>query len=334
MGSFNLTCFASQHTIAENNKSIIIPIYQQATYNAVELSLNGIKHSQFGFAHTICYPNAFWNYAGPIFEGVYSDYGNFYLTESSFNHHNLISFFNILYDSLYKVEQGENSVHDLPIDFQSLYHPEKTYSFDELTSIWDEIWLVGKKNRLFISKNNNPRQLQFAVLHQKTMKFFENEMNNCSFPESFDEMIDEFIQSKFKLISRFILSIDTNDKTNFYSNMLKDLIDDILNLQTISNSFNCSFYNFYHDVNDETFDVISKFIQKNPEATEFNSSTLKKIKKLCSGAMKQKIIYFGLDSYNVKLSPITYGYQDYNNSVGKNYLHLIQSINGKTTQST
>lgn len=46
MGSFNLTCFASQHTIAENNKAIIIPIYQQATYNAVELSLNGIKHSE------------------------------------------------------------------------------------------------------------------------------------------------------------------------------------------------------------------------------------------------------------------------------------------------
>ena len=334
MGSFNLTCFASQHTISESNKATIIPIIQQATYEAVNLSLGDIKVSQFGFAHSICYPNAFWDFAGPIFEGTYADYGNFYLTENKSNYNNLINFFNILYKSLFKVEQGSNSVHDLPIDFQSLYQPDKTYSFDELTSIWDTLWHVGQKNRLFINQRQQPRQLQFAVLHQKTVKFFENEMSKCRFPESFDQLIDEFIQSKFDFISRCILSIDTNDPKNFYYKMSKDLIENILNLQTMNHSFNCSFYDFYNDVNKESFNVISKFITKNPQAKEFDSSTLKKIKKFCSDAIKQKSIYFGLENYNVKLSPITYGYQDYNNSVGKNFLKFIQEINGKKTKTS
>ena len=96
MGSFNTSCMVSQQVIVPGAETIILPIQQQATYEPVEISKDGKEMSQFGFAHTTCYPTAFWGYAGPMIRGTYDDYGRFNIDDTVENKINLISFFNEL----------------------------------------------------------------------------------------------------------------------------------------------------------------------------------------------------------------------------------------------
>lgn len=328
MGSFNMTCFASQHTISYKNKVIILPISQKATFEPVELSLGDLYISQYGFANTICYPDAFWGYAGPIIEGTYHDYGQFHLTESINNQRNIIHFFNILHEKLFKVKQGSNSSHDLPIDFQSMYDPTKEYSFCELHKIWNDMWQVGQENRLFIKKNNSASQLQFALLHHKAYKFFENYCNTLTYNgKNMDVIFDDFIQSK----DLFLMN-PMKDLVKFpdMKEALEDLLDygagSVLNLDSFhfGNSFH---YNNLYGGKKEIIEVLQDFYKKHPTDKTFNKTTVNKIKKICATALKHRMIHVGLEHFNIKLSPMTYGYQDYNNEGGKNFSKFIQTVN-------
>ena len=332
MGSFNMTCFASQHTISTNNKAIIIPISQKATYNPVEISLGDLKISQYGFSHTSCYPDAFWGYAGPIIEGTYDDYGSFDLTDSEDNKRNIVTFFNILHEKLFKVEQGENSCHDLPIDFQSIYNPNTEYSFSELRSIWDCMWLVGQKNRLFIKEKNSARQLQFALLHQKAYKFFESYCKELTYNnKKIDEIFEDFIQSKQRFLLQPLKALENEGIEELKKESIIDVLD--YGVSSLINFDNMNFGNSFHywdlyDNKKELIEVIKDFYKKHPEDKKFNQITIAKIKKLCATSLKHRMIHIGMESFNIKLSPMTYGYQDYSNDVGKSFLKMIQKING------
>lgn len=335
MGSFNMSCFASGHNISPNNKTTIIPIFQQATYEPVELSLGDLKFSQYGFANTICYSDCFWGYAGPIIEGTYDDYGRFNLIENDINISNMVHFFNILHEKLFKVAQGSNSAHDLAIDFQSLYCPEETYTFEQLVAIWDEMWSVGQENRLFINERGSPRQLQFALLHHKAYKFFEDYCSKITMSgESFDQRIENFIQQSFMFTAK---PFHNANKFPDMKDMLEDSLD--FGLQRLSNLEGILFGNGMdywglYDNKKALRVVIENFVKKNPDDRKFNEQTVNKIKKLLTTVIKHRIINFGINSFDVKLTPMTYGYQDYNNSVGKNYLRFIEAVNGSSTKKT
>lgn len=330
MGSFNMICFASNRTIANSNKVFIFPISQKSTYKPVKISLGDCSFEQYGIAHTGCYPDAFWGYAGPMLQGKYDDYGCVDLTDSASNKENLIQFFNILHTNLFKVEQGENSIHDLPIDFQSLYEPGKNYTFQELTSIWNTVWAVGAKNRLFINENGKARQLKFAMMHYKAASFFEAytsslTRNDLDIEASFDALIKK--QSAFILAHIESLSVYP-DMQECTMDVLKHFSSLILNIQGFYFSANWDYYDLYGGV-DQLIEFAKTFKNKNPKATEFNQTAINQVKKLVAVQLKHYKINVGLDHYNIKLSPMTNGYQDYSNEVGKNYLEFIQAVNGK-----
>lgn len=329
MGSFNMTCFASQRTIAPGNQSFIIPIVQQATYSPVQLSLGDLKLSQFGIAHSTCYPTAFWDYAGPMIEGTYYDYGCFHLTDNPSNYSNIVSFFNILHKTLFKVEQGENSSHDLPIDFQSMYEPNTQYSFEELTSIWDEMWNVGQENRLFLNINNHPRQLQFSLLHKKTFQFFHQYFTSSTFNgKTFDTFVDDSINIGNDLLFKYIAKAEEfSQAPDMFNATIDSAISRITNFENLRFGQSLEYSNFYNN-NTVVKEYILAFVKKNPEAKKFNQPTINKIKKVCLSALKHRMIHVGLDTFNIKLAPPTYGYQDYSNNVCKSFLAFIEAING------
>lgn len=328
MGSYNMSCFASGHNIAPRNKATIIPIFQQATYRPVELSLGDLKFSQYGIANTICYSDCFWGYAGPLIEGTYDDYGNFDLIENDNNIANIVQFFNILHKKLFKVAQGENSAHDLAIDFQSLYSPEDTYTFEQLCVIWQEMWSVGQENRLFINEKDSPRQLQFALLHNKAYKVLEELCNKITMSdESLDERVDKFIEQSFIFVVRpFQHAMKYPDMQDMLEDNLNYGFERLSNLQGMHFGNGLDYVDIY-DYKKLLRPIVEAFVKKNPDARTFDEATMKKIKKILVTVIKHRIINFGINHYDVKLRPMTYGYQDYNNSVGKSYLSFIEAVN-------
>lgn len=328
MGSFNMSCFASGHNIAPNNKTTIIPIFQQATYEPVELSLGDLKISQYGFANTICYSDCFWGYAGPIIEGTYDDYGQFDLIENDSNITNIVHFFNILHEKLFKVSQGSNSAHDLAIDFQSMYSPQENYTFEQLAGIWHEMWSVGQENRLFINERGSARQLQFALLHNKAYKVLEDISKKVTFSdENLEQRVDKFIEKSFLFVVRpFQNAMKYPDMKDMLEDNLNYGFEHLSNLQGMNFGHGLDYVNIYN-YKKLLRPVIEAFVKKNPEARAFDEATVKKIKKILTTVIKHRIINFGINHHDVKLRPMTYGYQDYNNSVGKNYLSFIEAVN-------
>lgn len=263
-----------------------------------------------------------------MIDWIFYDYIEFTLTESEENQQNLTYFFNILHEKLFQVSQGENSCHDLAFDFQSLYQPQSQYSFEELKDIWNNLWQVAIENRLFIEHKEQPRQLQFALLHHKSFEFFENYVEKIEQDEkNLRQTFDYFVQrNTLHTIHSLTEMKKFPDMTEIFTKSLDMGAEIISNLEgmPIGNCFN---YWPLYDNKKAIIEVITQFVNDNPKSKQFNQASLDSLWQISQSVLKYRIIHIGLSHFNIKLSPMTYGYQDDCNEVGHNFLHFIQSVN-------
>lgn len=316
MGSFNTSCFVSQQTIVPEAESYILPIYQSHNYGKIEIELNGKEYEELGNYNSTCYPNAFWGYAGPLFKGKYDDYGCFILHEDIHNHINFLLFFDELYKNLFVTLQGNNEYHDLGIDFKSLYIPEKKYSFNELHEIWDKVWEVGQKGRLYIKDiMDAPCQLQFAVMHKATANSLINYVAN---EEERIEYFDKYIEQKLKMIFP-----DVHNNSFFISQLA------LLERFRIGEGSG-EHFSFYSGMDYSCEDVIKRYESQKLE------DCLKEIKEdlydVFEVQIEHRYIYEALNCLNIKLSPMVYASQDYQNEIGIEYTKLVKEVNAKIVQ--
>lgn len=336
MGSFNTTCFASQQTIVPEAECLIFPIKQQTTYNEVEILDKAGSCKIKGIAHTRCYPDCFWEYAGPILKGVYYDYGQFKLHKDDSNTHALITFFNELERDCYQTKGGDNIYHDLAFNFQELYQSSNTYTFEQLESIWDSLWKVADKNRVFLKNysQDNASQLQFAVMHKSTAEYLtlitEKTVNwqNQSYAKT--EYFANYIKESFdqiSQISQITQDTATSDKELNYRLFLNKI--SFLKGYGLehNNSHLSSKYNNYNAVSNifESFkdEIINK--QLTPEfinalRTQFDLQ------------IEHYYIHAGLDALNIRLAPQVYADPDYSNEIGDSYLKMIKAVNKQIKQ--
>ena len=329
MGSFNTTCLVSQQTIVPHAQCVIIPIKQQSTFNPVSLTNPSDKSKSFltyGVANSTCYPTCFWSYSGPLIYGSYDDYGQFELNESSINEAALIQFFNHLFDNALQTNSGENQYHDIPLDFQSLYSPSQQYSFSQLLEIWEKIWTVSQEHRLFVfDYNRNPRPLQFAVIHHLAAEYLIN---------SYSSIIDYNKQSyeQKSYFHSYVTSVFTRI-TEFFKNHNKDtlnhsfFVSKIATLQDfrIGQQEGAHFSNYYNNY-DTVMDIIEKYFKQNPNALILSDSVIDELFKHLYDQIQHCYLHAGLDLFNIRLSPMVYSGQDYDNSEGKSFAKMIKSV--------
>jgi hypothetical protein len=176
MGSFNTSCFVTQQIIKPDDAVVLFPIFQEKG-GAVDVvpdpgqPLITASHPQF--TSSTCHQTAFWEYGGPTLEATYADYGRFTLLNTPQNIAHLTSFFESLHSNLCEVKPGDNDCHDHPLRFRDLFDPIKTYSFAELSEIWETLSEMIHESRLFVRKLgyvNDIRPLAFAVVHTSTFR--------------------------------------------------------------------------------------------------------------------------------------------------------------------
>lgn len=315
MGSFNTTCFVSQQTIVPGAQAYIIPIYQSHNYNKIILEANGNIYEELGNYSSTCYPTSFWDYAGPIFKGKYDDYGCFVLNDTDENHNSLVVFFDSLLEKLFITQQGENEYHDLPIDFKTIYNYKKEYSFTELHEIWDKMWEVGQKGRLYISDfDNNPCQLQFSVIHEATANYLMNDFYNKG-----DDHRKEYFKNYIK---KPLEEIFDDEKKSFF------FISRLFSLERFNiGEGTGAYYHFYSDIGSLSEDIIKEYESEKLE--DCLSELTEKLYNLFSTQIEHRYIHHALCLLNIKLSPMVYASQDYSNDIGIDYKKMVNNVNAK-----
>lgn len=330
MGSFNTTCFASMQTIVPETETYIFPIQQETTYNKVKISKENKVFKQFGPSHSTTSPTAFWSYCGPLIKGKYDDYGRFILNDDEQNQINLEDFFFQLSSKIFVTHEGENTSHDLPLNFSTLYSNEKTYSFNELVKIWNSLWEVSQEQRLFVADyDGNPCSLNFAVMAKRTADYLINYKNNqTDWKENSIDMKTvyfSFIEPTLNKIEKIIQELkEITDKTaQEHKKIFLDFaIMDMANMRNlrINDDHISTYYNLEN---------ISEIVKEHIGEDGLEDIDILKNKLFNESLPVLEHIYLNsaLSDLNIKLIPNYYADQDYHNEMGDLYKNMIIAVN-------
>lgn len=316
----------SQQVIVPGAEVVILPIHQQATYHPVEISKDGKELSQYGFAHTTCYPTAFWGYAGPMVRGKYDDYGRFEIFDTEQNRVNMLSFFNYLLTDSFVTKQGENEYHDHAFDMKSIFDTTKEFSFEELVKIWDSVWEVAQENRIFIADYDNvPRNLQFAVIHHSAAAYLIESVNTSSSYDnnSYEQKtyFKKYIQGQLdRMIKIFENKKELGDTFSFFASQMASLSN-----YRIGEQEGCYISRFY-DNWDPIMDAFNDFKENNKDISKLSDELIDVLFEHFKPQLDHRYLHVGLDYLNIKLSPMIYASQDYDNSTGKSFAKMVRSV--------
>ena len=332
MGSFNTTCMVSLQTIVPGASVVLLPITQSMTYSPVDVSYGDLdKYSLYGVSESTCYSNAFWQYVGTSFTGKYDDYGCFNLFDTTENQNNLIHFFNFLSARSCITQQGENEYHDLGFDISKEYSTNIKYTFDQLISIWNYIWTAIAKNRVFVTNGRRPPALlQFAVMHQQASDYliklacghkYGKEASMAHIRTTFEGYI------KDKLLDR-MTGFDEDSITKACQSASYS-IPSLSNYPFWSNQ-GYNYMALYTNVISKTIDLLAKFATPPEPGVEIDPRNYENLTSDLFAIFRThlELIYLehGLDSLNIKLSPMVYSSQDYENDLGKGFTRMVKTV--------
>lgn len=324
MGSFNTTCFVTQQTISCRNPCYILPIKQNSGYNGVKLTRgqSPIDGSLIGssIASSTCYPDAFWKPYGGFIKAAYDDYGQ---VEIDFTDEETKKVVNALFEELSKdsfvTHVGENACHDVPFNISK-------YKDKSIEEAWKYMWTAAVHElRVFVTpyQDNSPRQFTFAILSEQAYDYLLAEMESATKYDgsscSRDSIIDGFAAELEESMPRFNKPNDEHKGKyakggDGYESMRRHCATEIIR----------SAYNGYSNVHspfylrDDIYDYADELIENGA----FSAATRAKMKE----GMAFGYIMSGLDSMNIKISPMVYAGQDYSNSIGKAYVEMIKTV--------
>lgn len=313
MGCFNTTCFVSGQTIAPRDPCYVLPIQQAASYNPMKISHDETRLEVSGVAHTTCYPHCFWEAAGSFLAGTYDDYGQVALDDTPANNLRLTEFARTLLEETFVVEVGENEVHEVPVDFKAFMQentPElylmltnqpttETDWHEQLITVWEHYEEVSCEYRVFVADyDGRPRQLVHAVIHKA----------------AFDKLVDLAggVESQRKLVTAAL------DKCRKYLGNEKSAWMAGDSFASGLRYVGCREGHLFSD----EFPVFAELLERLGKK-EFDEDTFfTKVKPW----LDARYVMEGLDTLNVKLSPMVYASQDYSNEIGRDFAKFVSEV--------
>jgi hypothetical protein len=337
MGSFNTTCFVSNQTIASGDKCRVIPIVQQATYQPVSLTWKGNSEDIYGVSHSTCYSTAFWKPAADVIPAEYDDYGQVKILFSPLSRAKLMSFFREVLEKCPVVAQGENKYHDQPFDFsaflsQKAPHLSARFAQDkdikpltqldeldvELTACWDYIFEVASEHRLFICNYQGvPRPLQFAVMHEVAYEALIAETANQKTWDGVSCEQTTFLQhavQKAKEVTQKYAENNFDMRDFWFSNAFREALA------------------YFNREGSYTSPLELVMVPKMVEKYYANEITENQFIERLLPQLNDRYALAALEEFNLKLSPMVYAGQDYQNQIGSAYAKFVSGISAKVSR--
>lgn len=342
MGSFNTTCFASQQTIAPGDPCLVLPIVQSASYHPVSVHTPAGIVPRYGVTSSTCYPNSFWTPAGPMLEATYNDYGRVLLTDTQANRFKLLHLVWGWSQDVAKVDQGENEYHDVPVDvhgFITTKTPtlhglltregpataqENDKLWEECVAVFDHVWLGHQKHRLFaVRRDAEPRALQFAILHADAAALL---VEQVSAQENWDkqslhprELFRRALAEGRKAAQEHVQNCENKEiaaqlQAYFVSARAREVLDRVGNCTGVS-----------YAIDNRALDHLLNKVLAEP--TSEDACYEKAVSYL-----QLRYVMEGLMTHNLRISPLVYASQDYDNEVGRGYAEFIRQASDRVYQ--
>lgn len=338
MGSFNISCFATNQTIAPGDKCWLLPVHQQSGYPAASVRMkdSGV-HPAFAAASSTCYPNAFWQPFACFMPAVYDDYGDAKLV---LNEHSRPAALNLLQTMLARcpnVDQGENEYHELPFDLEGylkknapqmladvrsaearkIFQAGMSDHDEAMQACWAYISRAAFKGRTFIVNGfGDIRPVQFAVMHDETYQALAAHAQKGKDWEGNTLEVKAFLAMAMRK-ARAALAEDSRAgedpvlKQIRFVDAMRDTLDAIDNSPRYPRGLEIS---CLHEVaslaaGTDTFDaaLIEGF----------------------SPYLMGRYVIAGLCEYNLRITPMVTSGQDYDNEIGTNYAKLVSHVSKK-----
>lgn len=343
MGSFNTSCFASQQTIAPRDPCWVLPIVQSASYMPVELHLPSGVVSVHGIADTTCYPNSFWNPAGPFLEAVYADYGRVELTDTPANRYKLLQLVSQWRRTIAKVVQGENEYHDVPLDVAEfiatktpklnelftvkeveLTNADRSLLWEECNEVLEHVWEGHREHRLFaMLHGGEPRAMQFAVLHADAAQALVEQVSALTNWEKQSLHPKELFRRALAEGRKVALEqAEKADDKEVAAQVLPYFIG-MRAREVFETVGNCTGVSYMLD--NRALEHIIAMVVKEALTEEAG----------CEKAMpylQSRYIIEGLTTHNLHISPMVYAGQDYDNEIGRGYAKFIREVSAKVSK--
>lgn len=326
MGSFNINCFVSKQTIKVDDEVVIFPVKMMTkSYNKVEgtLTYKSRQHTENGWEtvdttcnHTLYTSDingcrdmtGFLKVAGPMLTATYDDYGCFKIHNTPQNIKALQVFFIYLYDSLYDV----NIEDKVSIKFKEWCHDYGMKTYDALVQIWNKLYEGILEEITFLYKGNVQYKLDISVMSGHAYDYLLNQTmgKDINYKKYFYMLSEERYND-----------IDFNDAKVHNNYFLLEF----LQLYYIS---------FAHDII-HTYDIWRerKNVKEYIESDSFNKETfLDMIYEKVESAYKFSYVLLHLQYLFVRLEPLMYVRQDYNNAYGNSFSKLVNYVNNKVNE--
>ena len=301
----------------------------------VELIMDGTPLSQYGVCHSTCYPDAFWKPAGAFLEAVYDDYGQFKLAHNRLNLGNVLQFFQHLHRNSAIVLAGENTSHDHAFNFaeftaaktphlqQFLTH-QKDDGFElqvdlmwkEVEAAWEYMWGLAHEQRLFATEYaKQVRPLQFAVVHDAAFRHgiaLHASAKTWGSQETLDQR-SVFDRALTAANARAADSAEDSPDNAFMKNW--SFQDEMRSsLDGIGTSRGLRYPN--------STDFLSLLGKAYLAGTVTADHFFERIKPW----LDQRYFFSTLEDLNLRLVPMVYSGQDYDNCIGKNYASFVTVV--------
>lgn len=340
MGSFNMTCFASQQTVAPGDACRVLPLLQQSSYSEIAISKADQKENVLSGTHSTCYYDAFWSPLGGFIPAEAEDYGRVELALDAHARMHLMGLFSELLTRSWVTAQGDNEYHDLAFDFAGFLQKdasgvhsalsdkgEKTSwregALDaEIAAVWGYIWEVSQKNRVFISDyRGRPRALGFALIHEDA---YAELLTQASEGTDWDDDprapeavlrkgLEAGIQKAKERAAKY-----SSDMPNMGGWHLSD------NLREV--------FSRADGVGHSLGGPVSGLLSQLCESLWSANLTKDEFIELSLPLLEERYVLGGLNGLNLKLSPMVTAGQDYDNSTGKAYSNFVAKVSAKVTR--
>lgn len=334
MGSFNTHCFATQQIIAPGDACFVFPIIQQSTYDSLSVKVGEADVTrEYGIGNETCYPASFWDMYGNMLEAEYADYGRFEIKDTPVNRIRLGNFIVRLLDEQCKVFDGDED-NPVEVDLEAFVKESassvvqfylnptkkpvsKKKLFVDMCTVFSHIQEKASSRKMFaLGMNGNVRPLDFAVVHKVSFDLLTEEVA-CfkSNRRSYNWM--DVANEALAVLAKPSDSPKPTTKAKITearraSHEISFKLSRIL----------CASGNFeelsYPGEGEELIEQIDVF-------TEGKSHTAEALLSLVKPLLQTRYFMIGLESYGLKISPMVYGSQDYENETGRRFAKLVAS---------
>lgn len=338
MGSFCITCGASGQVIADDDQCVALPILQQRTFTPAEMTVKGKAERLYGVSNSTCGPDAFWAPHGGLITGTYADYGHIDPADTPLNRRAILGLVLQLRQDAIVISLGQNECHDVPFDLQTFMASDapvlaaqlqgirwldefdvSKLDFEELTRLWQYICDVASENRLFsLGYEQVARPLQFAAFHQEAVDHLIGYASGLpAWPEG-TYALGGYVQRLLADAEKHMASFQGPKLSRDW--LIYTQIREGLTLRQSATAVHSLLFPFMG----EHQSLLEAYLAKQLSFEEF----IAVLQPTLEGVYLMK----ALDELGIRLSPLVYAGQDYDNSQGQAFAKFVTAVADKVTQ--